>query len=666
MNTPADAHAKQLKPSLSSSLHAYSSNRSSDMQLRSRAASNAAKPNYVDPSSTSSEEELEDEEPLSSGEADVEKTKGKGKKKGDKKGTDGKANKGKGKARALPQDSEGEDAEDADDADEEEADMDIDEDSAEDPEEEYDNDVSPVKSKATPKGKGKAAVNTPQSSTRRRAVRGQQPQATSQSPKSSRKPLTPRQPRLKITLKLPQAPGSTSATPTPGVESEDVPQGRTRAKGATTKRSAAVRSRRRIQDMDSSSEQEGPESQDDEGEDEVDVDGEEDEGEEEVDVEEEEQEVEGEGEEDDDMDGGASGSAAGAGKKLTARQAALANAVDPGHVSLDTELVDVQSLSTTKNKKKVLNETEIALRKEENARKRKNLSEKKLEDEKLETINRLLKKQSRPRARRTGGPSGGVSTPVGPAASTSTITKAKRGGRGGGRGRGGRPPARAAAPAAADDEEEGENMDVEEEVEGVEGEEGEGEEFEGEEEEVESQSVAGGMVLARGGRVVPMYRWTSSVKVVGTANAGSPLVSVVETKKETPEDVHMTDGTAAADNTAMSTDSESKTDVKKETESPEQKQEKHMVLSFSVPVALFSSSSGAVAGSSVSDSVSRADTPKALTPVAPPAVQELPTRPPAATCAVAGCGVKRKYRLVSDWTKGACGIDHLKVLEGRV
>jgi len=54
----------------------------------------------------------------------------------------------------------------------------------------------------------------------------------------------------------------------------------------------------------------------------------------------------------------------------------------------------------TRSKKQPLNETELALRREETARKRKNLSEKKLEDEKAETINRLLKKQSRPKNKR--------------------------------------------------------------------------------------------------------------------------------------------------------------------------------------------------------------------------------------------------------------------------
>ncbi|PPQ89801.1 hypothetical protein CVT25_007406 [Psilocybe cyanescens] len=79
-------------------------------------------------------------------------------------------------------------------------------------------------------------------------------------------------------------------------------------------------------------------------------------------------------------------------KPMTTRQAVLASVVDPTHVSLD---------EGTRSKKQPLNETELALRREETARKRKNLSEKKLEDEKAETINRLLKKQSRPKNKRT-------------------------------------------------------------------------------------------------------------------------------------------------------------------------------------------------------------------------------------------------------------------------
>ncbi|KIY46092.1 PAPA-1-domain-containing protein [Fistulina hepatica ATCC 64428] len=83
---------------------------------------------------------------------------------------------------------------------------------------------------------------------------------------------------------------------------------------------------------------------------------------------------------------------------LTVRQAALAGA-STGETLLMTELPP--EFGGKRSTKRELNETEKALRREENARKRKNLSEKKLEDEKVETINRLLRKQTRPRNRRT-------------------------------------------------------------------------------------------------------------------------------------------------------------------------------------------------------------------------------------------------------------------------
>ena len=80
---------------------------------------------------------------------------------------------------------------------------------------------------------------------------------------------------------------------------------------------------------------------------------------------------------------------------MTTRQAVLASVVDSSHVSLsDTYLLRLRfhfHTQTTcicvdegsKSKKQPLNETELALRREEIARKRKNLSEKKLEDEKV-------------------------------------------------------------------------------------------------------------------------------------------------------------------------------------------------------------------------------------------------------------------------------------------
>ncbi|KAJ1023192.1 hypothetical protein NDA16_003345 [Ustilago loliicola] len=68
----------------------------------------------------------------------------------------------------------------------------------------------------------------------------------------------------------------------------------------------------------------------------------------------------------------------------TARQLAREGGVESEHMELP--MFDP-------NRKKKLTENEIALRRSETARKRKNQVEKKLEDDKVETINRLLKKQ---------------------------------------------------------------------------------------------------------------------------------------------------------------------------------------------------------------------------------------------------------------------------------
>jgi len=100
--------------------------------------------------------------------------------------------------------------------------------------------------------------------------------------------------------------------------------------------------------------------------------------------------IESEDEDDQDEHSVSTSLAGPSSRPMTTRQAVLASVVDSTHVSL----------SESSRKKKPLNEAEIALRREETARKRRNLSEKKLEDEKAETINRLLKKQSRPKNKR--------------------------------------------------------------------------------------------------------------------------------------------------------------------------------------------------------------------------------------------------------------------------
>jgi len=224
-------------------------------------------------------------------------------------------------------------------------------------------------------------------------------------------------------------------------------------------------------------------------------------------------------ESEDEGDDSASGSRLpGQPKPMTTRQAVLASMVDSSHVSLG---------EGRSSKKKILNESELALRREETARKRKNLTEKKLEDEKAETINRLLRKQSRPRNKR----------------GTALDDRSPMPGAG-----------RKVKPKIKDEEaEEAEEKEEEEPVEVA---------------EEEPKPV--------------MYRWISSKKVEGESS--------------------------------------------------------QMVLSFSVP-------------------------PVALPPL-PPVDADGPRPKVPSNCAVEGCGRPRKYRLVRDWTVGACGMSHLKSLEG--
>lgn len=98
--------------------------------------------------------------------------------------------------------------------------------------------------------------------------------------------------------------------------------------------------------------------------------------------------------EDSDEDSTVSGAATG--RALTARQAVLRNVVDSSHVSLSKSLSlrrfpvlhahikhNLPVEPPNPRKKPPLTEIEIALKREETARKRKNLSEKKLEDEKV-------------------------------------------------------------------------------------------------------------------------------------------------------------------------------------------------------------------------------------------------------------------------------------------
>ncbi|TFK19481.1 hypothetical protein FA15DRAFT_601369 [Coprinopsis marcescibilis] len=219
----------------------------------------------------------------------------------------------------------------------------------------------------------------------------------------------------------------------------------------------------------------------------------------------------------------------------------LASMVDSSHVTLE---------GSSRPRKQPLSEMELPLKREETARKRKNLSEKKLEDEKAEMINRLLKKQTRPRARRMGtadSPFPRSSTPIGVPVPT-------------------------------------------------------------------------------------MYRWVSSVVDVDVDAGGGPPNANPDVKTS---DKHKDNETAVADENAM--------DVENDKSAPG-RVERKIVMSFSVPARQLELGAGV--------------------PMDVEGGGGVPGRGPG-VCAVEGCGGKRKYRCLKDWTVGACGMAHLKVLETR-
>ena len=77
--------------------------------------------------------------------------------------------------------------------------------------------------------------------------------------------------------------------------------------------------------------------------------------------------------------------------------------------------------------------------------------------------------------------------------------------------------------------------------------------------------------------------------------------------------------------------------------------EPKMVLSFSIPVSVLSTPT----------------TPELATQMdVEKATKQLSVSPP--RCDVEGCEANRKYRLVNDFQRGACGLAHLKHLEARL
>ncbi|KAF7365759.1 PAPA-1 domain-containing protein [Mycena venus] len=249
--------------------------------------------------------------------------------------------------------------------------------------------------------------------------------------------------------------------------------------------------------------------------------------------------------------------------RLTKRQAALAKArkgVASSETSADEDQEQEEPAPNKKKRGAALDPSEVALRKEESARKRRNVSEKKLQNEKVPSafsprpLTASSKSNPAPRARnkRTTALSE-VPTPVAP-------SEGERAG----------------------------SVDVPV---------GDG---------IEEQAEKDGDAAAA--QALPtMYRWISTTRA----------------------DLNPTSTSSSAD------------------DDNEKAAKAVMTISLSLPA-----------------SVALAIQP--LDAEMPPAAPEKPLARVPAVCGVAGCGKDRRYRLVGgEWGAGACGMVHLKILEGR-
>ena len=82
-----------------------------------------------------------------------------------------------------------------------------------------------------------------------------------------------------------------------------------------------------------------------------------------------------------------------------------------------------------------------------------------------------------------------------------------------------------------------------------------------------------------------------------------------------------------------------------------------MFLSFSVPASLLPTTHQSGAPDVDADGDVRMETTQEQGP------PEKSRAMAPVVCDVEGCSARRKYRLVRDWERGACGMDHLHVLE---
>jgi Ino eighty subunit 2 len=170
----------------------------------------------------------------------------------------------------------------------------------------------------------------------------------------------------------------------------------------------------------------------------------------------------------------------------------------------------------------------------------------------------------------------------------------------------------------------------------------------GEEEvDLDDEDALGEMMVVDEQPKPTMYRWVSRLEDVGapTLSAGG-------------------DGVVGEGEAGMVIDGTGKGKAKEG--------ERKMVITFSVPESLLptpppsASPTEGMAGSAKMDLDSGASIGVSYVSGASSAGPPVPGpgKGPG-VCAIQGCTAARKYRFVKDWTVGACGMGHLKDLEGQ-
>ncbi len=97
--------------------------------------------------------------------------------------------------------------------------------------------------------------------------------------------------------------------------------------------------------------------------------------------------------------------------------------------------------------------------------------------------------------------------------------------------------------------------------------------------------------------------------------------------------------------------------------SESQAEKTQMIITFSVPESMYPTLSTPKDEGSV-DPIHGLEN-KMEIDSADPNVEKIRVARGVGLCAIEGCGMPRKYRLPKDWTIGACGSDHLRIIASR-